>query len=100
MVAIVFFACVVECLTENMCRYTKPGQATVRAVTDGSLWTLEREAFRGVLLMRFSNRPSLKFLHSLEILSKLSLSQLHCLADAVTKVPFTDGETIVEKVII
>jgi CRP-like cAMP-binding protein len=88
------------CFGELALMYTKPGQATVRAVTDGSLWTLERDAFRGVLLMRFSNRPSLKFLHSLEILSKLSLSQLHCLADAVTKVPFTDGETIVEKVII
>ncbi|CAM6004070.1 unnamed protein product, partial [Sphagnum balticum] len=85
------------CFGELALMYTKPGQATVRAVTDGSLWTLEREAFRGVLLMRFSNRPSLKFLHSLEILSKLSLSQLHCLADAVTKVPFTDGEIIVEK---
>jgi cGMP-dependent protein kinase 2 len=79
-------------------RYGKPGQVTVRAVTDGCLWVLEKGAFHGVLVMNQVHRPSLKKFRSVEIFSKLSLSHLHNLVDALTDVTFADGEIIVRKV--
>ena len=70
----------------------------MRAATDGSLWVLEREAFRGVLLMKYMKRPSLRILRSVEIFSKLSLSHLQRLAEALTEVTFEEGQVIVERV--
>ncbi|KAG0616355.1 hypothetical protein M758_5G108200 [Ceratodon purpureus] len=85
------------CFGELALMYNKPGQATVRAATNGSLWVLEREAFRGVLLMKYMERPSLKVLRSVEIFSKLSLSHLHRLSEALTEVTFEEGQVIVER---
>lgn len=79
-------------------RYNKPREATVRAVTNGALWVLEREAFRHVLLMKYLNRPLFKILRSVEMFSKLSLSHLHSLTEALNEVSYAPGETIVEKV--
>jgi cGMP-dependent protein kinase 2 len=79
-------------------RYNKPAQGTVRAVTNGALWVLEREAYRSVLIMSHKPNPSLKTLRSVEILSKLSWSHLHSLSEALTEVSFGAGHTIVEKV--
>ena len=70
----------------------------MRAATDGSLWVLEREVFRGVLLMKYMKRPSLKVLRQVEIFSKLSLSHLHRLAGALTEVTFEEGQVIVDRV--
>ncbi|KAG0576965.1 hypothetical protein KC19_5G121600 [Ceratodon purpureus] len=85
------------CFGELALMYNKPGQATVRAATNGSLWVLEREAFRGILLMKYKKRPSLKVLRSVEIFSKLSLSHLHRLSEALTEVTFEEGQVIVER---
>lgn len=70
----------------------------MRAASNGSLWVLEREAFRGVLLMKYMQRPSVKILRSVEIFSKLSLSHLHSLAEALTEATFEEGQVIVKKV--
>lgn len=70
----------------------------MRAITNGTLWVLEREAFRGILLMKYMNRPSLKTLRSINIFSKLSLSHLHRLAEALTEVSFSAGDTVVHQV--
>ncbi|CAK9194927.1 unnamed protein product [Sphagnum troendelagicum] len=86
-----------RCFGELALMYGKPGQATVRAVTDGCLWVLEKGAFHGVLVMNQVHRPSLKKFRSMEIFSKLSLSHLHNLVDALTDVTFADGEIIVRK---
>uniref|UniRef100_A0A7I4CQH2 cGMP-dependent protein kinase n=1 Tax=Physcomitrium patens TaxID=3218 RepID=A0A7I4CQH2_PHYPA len=85
------------CFGELALLYNKPGQATVRAATNGSLWVLEREAFRGALLMQYMQRPLLMILRSLEIFSKLSLSHLQSLSEALTEVTFQAGQVIVEK---
>lgn len=70
----------------------------MRAATKGSLWVLEREAFRGVLLMKYMHRPSLRILRSVEIFSKLSLSHLQRISDALTELTFEEGQVIVDGV--
>lgn len=79
-------------------RYNKPLQASVRAVTNGTLWALRREDFRGILTSEFSNLSSLKLLRSVDLLSRLTILQLSLIADALSEVSFTNGQTIVDKV--
>ncbi|KAK6126879.1 hypothetical protein DH2020_039374 [Rehmannia glutinosa] len=57
--------------------YNKPLQASVRAVTNGTLWALKREDFRGILM--------------------LTILQLSHIADSLSEVSFCDGQKIVDK---
>jgi CRP-like cAMP-binding protein len=91
----VLFSYVIKCCLN---RYNKPLQASVRAVTDGSLWALKREDFRGVLLTGFSNPSILNIIRSIDVLAKLTLIQLNRLAGSLSEVSFMDGERIVDKV--
>ncbi|XP_062090856.1 protein phosphatase 2C and cyclic nucleotide-binding/kinase domain-containing protein [Humulus lupulus] len=77
--------------------YNKPLQASVRAVTSGTLWALRREDFRGILMSEFSNLSSLKLLRSVDLLSRLTILQLSHIADLLSEVSFSDGQTIVKK---
>uniref|UniRef100_J3LBS7 protein-serine/threonine phosphatase n=1 Tax=Oryza brachyantha TaxID=4533 RepID=J3LBS7_ORYBR len=77
--------------------YNKPLQASVRAVTTGTLWALKREDFRGILMSEFSNIPSLKLLRSVELFTRLTILQLSQLADSLVEVTFADGQMIVDK---
>ncbi|XP_027173948.1 protein phosphatase 2C and cyclic nucleotide-binding/kinase domain-containing protein [Coffea eugenioides] len=77
--------------------YNKPLQASVRAVTTGTLWALKREDFRGILMSEFSNLSSLKLLRSVDLLSRLTILQLSHIADCLSEVSFLNGQTIVEK---
>ncbi|KAI3447012.1 hypothetical protein Pfo_003677 [Paulownia fortunei] len=77
--------------------YNKPLQASVRAVTNGTLWALKREDFRGILMSEFSNLSSLKLLRSVDLLSRLTILQLSHIADSLSEVSFCDGQTIVDK---
>ncbi|KAI3810813.1 hypothetical protein L1987_20435 [Smallanthus sonchifolius] len=77
--------------------YNKPLQASVRAVTNGTLWALRREDFRGILTSEFSNLSSLKLLRSVDLLSRLTILQLSLIADTLSEVSFSDGQTIVSK---
>uniref|UniRef100_A0A0D9YQG7 protein-serine/threonine phosphatase n=1 Tax=Oryza glumipatula TaxID=40148 RepID=A0A0D9YQG7_9ORYZ len=77
--------------------YNKPLQASVRAVTTGTLWALKREDFRGILMSEFSNIPSLKLLRSVELFTRLTTLQLSQLADSLVEVTFGDGQMIVDK---
>ncbi|KAG6723609.1 hypothetical protein I3843_03G210700 [Carya illinoinensis] len=77
--------------------YNKPLQASVRAVTSGTLWALKREDFRGILMSEFSNLSSLKLLRSVDLLSRLTILQLSHIADSLSEVSFSDGQTIVDK---
>ncbi|KAL5572619.1 hypothetical protein UlMin_022216 [Ulmus minor] len=77
--------------------YNKPLQASVRAVTSGTLWALRREDFRGILMSEFSNLTSLKLLRSVDLLSSLTILQLSHIADSLSEVSFSDGQTIVKK---
>ncbi|KAL3825181.1 hypothetical protein ACJIZ3_021210 [Penstemon smallii] len=75
----------------------KPLQASVRAVTNGTLWALKREDFRGILMSEFSNLSSLKLLRSVDLLSRLTILQLSHIADSLSEVSFCAGQTIVDK---
>uniref|UniRef100_A0A0D3F3N6 protein-serine/threonine phosphatase n=1 Tax=Oryza barthii TaxID=65489 RepID=A0A0D3F3N6_9ORYZ len=77
--------------------YNKPLQASVRAVTTGTLWALKREDFRGILMSEFSNIPSLKLLRSVELFTRLTILQLSQLADSLVEVTFGDGQMLVDK---
>ncbi|XP_071696768.1 protein phosphatase 2C and cyclic nucleotide-binding/kinase domain-containing protein [Rutidosis leptorrhynchoides] len=77
--------------------YNKPLQASVRAVTNGTLWALRREDFRGILTSEFSNLSSLKLLRSVDLLSRLTILQLSLIADALSEVSFSSGQIIVDK---
>ncbi|KAK9026920.1 hypothetical protein V6N11_066778 [Hibiscus sabdariffa] len=74
--------------------YNKPLQASVLAVTSGTLWTLKREDFRGILMSEFSNLSSLKLLRSVDLLSRLTILQLSHVADSLSEVSFSNGQTI------
>jgi len=78
--------------------YNKPLQASVRALTDGSLWALKREDFRGVILTGFTNPSMLNVIRSVDVLAKLSVLQINRLAGSLSEVSFMDGERIVDKV--
>ncbi|GAB4852627.1 hypothetical protein Ancab_016841 [Ancistrocladus abbreviatus] len=77
--------------------YNKPLQASVRCVTSGTLWALKREDFRGILMSEFSNLSSLKLLRSVDLLSKLTILQLSHIADSLSEVSFSDGQTLIER---
>lgn len=75
----------------------KPLQASVRAVTDGTLWALKREDFRGILMSEFSNLSALKLLRSVELLSRLTILQLSHIAESLLEVSFSDGHVIIDR---
>ncbi|KAK9947785.1 hypothetical protein M0R45_003390 [Rubus argutus] len=77
--------------------YNKPLQASVRAVTAGTLWALKREDFRGILMSEFSNLSYLKLLRSVDLLSRLTILQLSHIADSLSEISFSDGQTIVNE---
>ncbi|XP_042033507.1 protein phosphatase 2C and cyclic nucleotide-binding/kinase domain-containing protein-like [Salvia splendens] len=77
--------------------YNKPLQASVQAVTNGTLWALKREDFRGILMSKFSNLSSLKLLRSVDLLARLTILQLSNIADSLLEVSFCDGQKIVDK---
>ncbi|GLU09909.1 hypothetical protein SLE2022_267440 [Rubroshorea leprosula] len=77
--------------------YNKPLQASVRAVTCGTVWALKREDFRGILMSECSNLSSLKLLRSVDLLSRLTILQLSHIADSLSEVSFSDGQTIVDR---
>ncbi|RAL37184.1 hypothetical protein DM860_004106 [Cuscuta australis] len=74
-----------------------PVQASVRAVTSGTLWALTREDFRGILTSEISYLSSLKLLRSVDLLSRLSILQLNHIADCLAEITFSDGQAIVNK---
>ncbi|PKA54434.1 Protein phosphatase 2C and cyclic nucleotide-binding/kinase domain-containing protein [Apostasia shenzhenica] len=74
-----------------------PLQASVRAVTAGTIWALRREDFRGILASKFSNLASLKLLRSVELFSMLTILQLSHIAESLLEVKFSDGQKIVDK---
>lgn len=51
-------------------------------------------------MSEFSNLSSLKLLRSVDLLSRLTILQLSHIADMITEVPFSDGQTIANEVAI
>ncbi|XP_054812249.1 protein phosphatase 2C and cyclic nucleotide-binding/kinase domain-containing protein isoform X2 [Prosopis cineraria] len=86
-----------SCFGELALMYNKPLQASVRAVTEGTLWALRREDFRGILMSKFSNLSSLKLLRSVDLLSKLTILQLSQISESLSEVSFSNGQIIIDQ---
>lgn len=79
--------------------YNTPRQATVQAETAGTLWALDRNTFRRIILKSAVKRRKLfeKLLNSVPMLKSLQSSERMNLADALVTKYFNIGERIFEK---
>jgi len=79
--------------------YSWPRQASVEAVTDGSLWVLERSAFHIISSgAAFQQRLKLQeIIGQIEILKKLSPEEIMTLCDTIQVKHFQDGEVILKQ---
>ena len=73
--------------------YGKPRAASVKAVTDGRLWVLGRQAFRSVLIKR-KQEALLGTIRSIPILSSFSFSQVQRLCEQTIEIDFNNGDII------
>jgi len=79
--------------------YNSPRAATITCKTAGTLWALERKAFRHVMVNTGAGDLKAKaenFLKTVEILSQLTDSQRASLASVMEELTFSDGEYVVE----
>ncbi|KAK3285136.1 hypothetical protein CYMTET_7243 [Cymbomonas tetramitiformis] len=76
--------------------YGKPRAATVISKHGGSVWRLDRRAFKGVLHKK-DNKSIIKVLRSVEVLQSLNVGQLQRLADTLTEETFEDGHYIIKQ---
>ena len=74
--------------------YGKPRAASVRAKTDGTLWSIGRLAFRAVLMKRHTVNL-LKSLRSLHIFKNLSVPKLQRIAECCQEETFNNRELVV-----
>eukprot|EP00239_Pterosperma_sp_CCMP1384_P005868 CAMPEP_0197853594 /NCGR_PEP_ID=MMETSP1438-20131217/23022_1 /TAXON_ID=1461541 /ORGANISM="Pterosperma sp., Strain CCMP1384" /LENGTH=1036 /DNA_ID=CAMNT_0043468065 /DNA_START=138 /DNA_END=3245 /DNA_ORIENTATION=+ len=76
--------------------YGKPRAATVKCKTQGTLWQLDRRAFKGILHKK-DNKSIIKVLRSVEVLQSLNIGQLQRLADVLTEESFEDSQYIIKQ---
>lgn len=80
--------------------YEQPAAVTVRAVTDGVLWAIDRQTFFEIRKAQARKRQARKMqcLNSMEVLSEnLTEEELVTLADAMTEKVYKRGDIIVER---
>jgi len=77
--------------------YNAPRAASVKAATDATLWTVEREAFRTLILqVMIVKRERLEAsLRKIEMLAELNVAVIGQLADSIEDVYFTKGDIII-----
>lgn len=76
--------------------YSKPRAATIVARTGGHLWSLDRLAFRSILMKR-PMRDTIETLRSVPVLKSLTFSQLQRLAEELIEVSYYQGTTVVQE---
>ncbi|CAH0551066.1 unnamed protein product [Brassicogethes aeneus] len=79
--------------------YNMPRAATIKAVTTGSLWAMDRQTFRRILLKSaFKKRKMYETLiESVPMLKTLQAYERMNLADALAPRSFKDGERIIKQ---
>lgn len=79
--------------------YNMPRAATIRAVTDGQLWALDRQTFRRILLKSaFRKRKMYETLiNSVPMLKALQNYERMNLADALIPKVYGNGEQIIKQ---
>jgi CRP-like cAMP-binding protein len=79
-------------------RYGKPRAASVLALTDGKLWSLDRRVFaRVVLRPRDVRRAMIRTLKQVKLLECLTLAQLQRLTDLLNEETFEKGTYIIKQ---
>jgi CRP-like cAMP-binding protein len=78
--------------------YGKPRAASVIALTDGKLWSLDRKIFRKVVLRpKDFRREIIRTLKKVELLKCLNVTQLQRLTDLLNEKTFSAGEMIIRQ---
>jgi len=77
--------------------YNCPRAATIRALTDATLWTLDRPFFRQAMVTSSSNQGSQlsNFLSKLKLFESLGMETLSQVARSVTVRPYEEGQYII-----
>mmetsp|Transcript_15644 Transcript_15644/g.27281 ORF Transcript_15644/g.27281 Transcript_15644/m.27281 type:complete len:806 (-) Transcript_15644:1313-3730(-) len=79
--------------------YNCPRAATVQCTSPAVVWYLERSAFREIVAVNEEEKRNevRGTLQKVPLLAKLNADQLNLISDAVVKVHFKAGETIIKK---
>ena len=79
--------------------YGHPRAATVLAMEDSTLWSLDRITFRTIILKAAHRRRTMyeQFLSSVELLSSLEPEERSKIADALISRTYADGEAVVRQ---
>ena len=79
--------------------YNSPRAATIKALTDCSMWTLDRVFFRQAMVTSSSNMnvQLCQFLSKLTLFENLGPQSLNQLARALTKQSYNDGDYIIKQ---
>lgn len=79
--------------------YNCPRGATITALTDGTLWGLDRSTFRHIIITSASQKRKKyeKFLQTVEVFSPLDRSERQNVADALEPQLFKDGQTVMKE---
>eukprot|EP00968_Pinguiococcus_pyrenoidosus_P010566 scaffold840_cov265-Pinguiococcus_pyrenoidosus.AAC.10 len=86
-----------EAFGELSLMYGKPRSASVRAVEDGTLWTLSRTAFQRILMAHVPRRRLIQTLRQVKLFRPLLYVQLQRLCDLLYEERYTDGQHIVRQ---
>ena len=79
--------------------YNGPRAASIKCMATGSLWSIDRRTFRGILMAvhRTELDTSVQFLQAVSILSPLTEEQRARVGQALTEHTFEAGQTIVRE---
>lgn len=79
--------------------YNAPRAATIISTTSGSLWAMDRQTFRKIVVKATAKKRRLyeEFLSKVEVLSILKDDEITKVADAVESKDFADGATIINQ---
>ncbi|KAK9762607.1 hypothetical protein K7432_011493 [Basidiobolus ranarum] len=79
--------------------YNTPRAATVRAITDGVLWAVDRVTFRRSITNNTFRKRRMheSFLRSVPILRSLEPSEIAKMSDALEPVEYEDGDVIIKQ---
>lgn len=78
--------------------YNKPRAASVIAISDGKLWSLNRKFFKSVVMKSsFGRKDIIKTLRKVELLQCLNVHQVQRLADLMCDEHFSEGDYIIRQ---
>lgn len=79
--------------------YNTPRAATIKATTDGTLWAMNRETFRNIVLRKAFEKRKMyeELLEKVSILSTLSSYERVSIADALISKSFEANEVIIKQ---